>query len=393
VEITWDPAAPDEAIGALLEHCGGVRRVALAVDLPWLFTKRVHLPAVSLEARREILRLEPDRFFPVRAEEIVPAVRAEDDLVFAARGAQLAGWIGVIERIAPVELVEPGPAALARALDRSGVKDATVVLDEGEDGIGLLELAGGRLATARRLFRDRAALTAAFVGRDAAVVFLSPWTDERAKILADEIPGLSLRPLPAGTPVPAPFFAAYGAALGISQAPAPNETLAAPELWRRIRMRQWRERALAGAACAIAGLILVASLGAWRGRSTRALDAGLEALRAQAAPVLALQTELETLGQRAQAIRTIDASRPDPLRVLLALSQHLPAGAFLRGVHTSDNDWQIDGYAPNAARVIAALGGVPGITNVHFLAATNRAQVGADQLESFALAFRFVPAP
>ncbi len=103
--------------------------------------------------------------------------------------------------------------------------------------------------------------------------------------------------------------------------------------------------------------------------------------------------ELETLGQRAQAIRTIDASRPDPLRVLLALSQHLPAGAFLRGVHTSDNDWQIDGYAPNAARVIAALGGVPGITKVHFLAATNRAQVGAEQLESFALAFRFVPAP
>ena len=85
VEIAWDRESPDEAVQALGQHLGAARRIAVAVDLPLLLTKRVKLPALPAAERRRILRLEPERFFAVRADEIVPAVRADEDLVFAAR--------------------------------------------------------------------------------------------------------------------------------------------------------------------------------------------------------------------------------------------------------------------------------------------------------------------
>src|SRR5205823_12405420 len=84
VEIEWDPDSPDEAVGTLAEHLGAVRRIAVAVDLPLLFIKRVKLPALPAAERRNILRLEPERFFAVRSEDLVSAVR-DDDLVFAVK--------------------------------------------------------------------------------------------------------------------------------------------------------------------------------------------------------------------------------------------------------------------------------------------------------------------
>jgi hypothetical protein len=77
----------------------------------------------------------------------------------------------------------------------------------------------------------------------------------------------------------------------------------------------------------------------------------------------------------------------------LALSRQLPAGAYLRGLRFAGADWQLEGYAPNAAQLIAGLGAAPGFKDVHFLSATNRAQIGDRTYESFALAFRYGPAP
>ena len=65
----------------------------------------------------------------------------------------------------------------------------------------------------------------------------------------------------------------------------------------------------------------------------------------------------------------------------------------MRGLRGSGTDWQLDGYAPNAARVLAKLGAGPEFRDVHFLSAMNRAQIGNQSYESFALAFRYVPAP
>src|SRR2546422_356363 len=93
-------------------------------------------------------------------------------------------------------------------------------------------------------------------------------------------------------------------------------------------------------------------------------------LRERAAPALALQAQLETMAQQAEAIRQIEAERPEPLRVLLALSRQLPPGAYVRGIRASGAEWQVDGYAPHAARLIAGLGAAPGFKEVHFLAAS-----------------------
>ena len=140
-------------------------------------------------------------------------------------------------------------------------------------------------------------------------------------------------------------------------------------------------------------MFALSSLDASRVRATRELGAGLEALRQRAAPALALQNELEALEREARAIRLIESERVDPLRVLLALSQQLPAGAYLRGLRLSGGAGQIDGYAPNASRLVAQLGGVPEFRDVHFLSATNRVAVGDRTYETFTLAFRYAAAP
>ncbi len=268
------------------------------------------------------------------------------------------------------------------------------LFDGRTDGIGLVEIRGGRVARARRLFGDVAgAATALAIDPGPGTIYLSPWSEDRARALAALLPSASLQPLPAVSSVTGPFLPAYGAALALDAPPDFARTLVSPELGRGIRTRHRREVGLAVAACAVALLFALTSIDAWRARATRELDAGLEALRGRAAPALALQARLETVARQAQAIRAIDAERADPLRVLLALSRELPPGAFVRGLRGSGTDWQLDGYAPNAARVLAKLGAGPEFRDVHFLSAMNRAQIGNQSYESFALAFRYVPAP
>src|SRR2546421_10484135 len=98
VEVECDPDNPVEAVEALRQHLGPAHRIAVALDLPLLFIKQVKLPPLSETEKRNILRLEPERFFAVRAEEMVPAVRSDDGLVFAAREVPLAEWIAEIGR-------------------------------------------------------------------------------------------------------------------------------------------------------------------------------------------------------------------------------------------------------------------------------------------------------
>jgi Tfp pilus assembly protein PilN len=389
-DINWDQDAPDDGVLALRE-LGAVRRIAVAVDLPLLFTKRVKLPALPAAERRNILRLEPERFFPVRSEDVIPAIR-HGDLVFGAKAARLAAWITALERIAPVDIIEPAPVALGRALARAAIEDAVVVCDRRADGIGVIELAGGTVTAARRLFGELGSAAPLVPGPQGIPrYYLTPWDDQRSRVLGALLG--ALQPLPAVADVADPFVAAYGAALGLDVEPDFAATLVAPELARRIRGRHRREIGLAATACAMALIFALASVEARRARATRELDAALATLRTRAAPALALQAEIEALTRRADGIRQIEAERADPLQVLQALSRRLPSGAFVRGIHGTGAEWQVDGYAPSAARVIAALGAAPQFRDVHFLSAMNRAQFGTELYESFALAFRFVPAP
>jgi Tfp pilus assembly protein PilN len=394
-EVECDLEHPAEAVEALRQHLGPAHRIAVALDLPLLFIKQVKLPPLSETEKRNILRLEPERFFAVRAEEMVPAVRSDDGLVFAAREAPLAEWIAALQELGPVDVIEPGPVALARALAHAKLTSAVVLLDGQRDGVGVVEIREGRVTRARRVFGtlDDAAAALRQNGGAPGTVYLTPWSEDRVHVLGAVLPEAVVQPLPAVADVAGPFLSAYGAALAIGTKPTLAQTLVSPELGVRITARWWRELALAVAAAVAALVFAFSSADAWRARATRELEASLQSLRQRAAPALALQSQLEALGRESQAIRQIQRERPDPLGVLLALSKQLPAGAYLRGMRWSGAEWQIDGYAPNASRLVAQLGAAPEFKEVRFLSATTRAALGDRTYESFALAFRYAAAP
>ena len=395
VEVECDPDNPVEAVEALRQHLGPARRIAVAIDLPLLFIKQVKLPPLSEPEKRNILRLEPERFFPVRAEELVPAVRGDDNLVFAAKEAALATWVAALEQLGPVDVVEPGPLALARALAHAQLTDAVVLLDGQADGIGVVEIREGRVTRARRVFGtlDDAAAALLENGGGSGPIYLTPWNEDRVRVLGTLLPEAFVQPLPTVADVVGPFLPAYGAALGIGTKPNIPETLISPEFGARITVRWRRELGLAVAAAAAALVFALASADAWRARVTRGLEASLQSLQQRAAPALTLQNRLQALAREAQAIRQTERQRPDPLGVLLVLSKQLPAGAYLRGIRWSGAEWQIDGYAPNASRLVAQLGAAPEFKEVRFLSATTRGALGDRTYESFALAFRYAPAP
>jgi Tfp pilus assembly protein PilN len=395
VEVECDPTNPAEAVEALRQHLGPARRIAVAIDVPLLFMKRVKLPPLGESEKRNILRLEPERFFPVRAEEIVPAVRGDDDFVFAAKETPLATWVAALEELGPVDMVEPGPLALARALAQVQLMGAVVLLDGQADGIGVVEIREGRVTRARRVFGalDDAAAVLLENGGAAGTIYLTPWNEDRVRALGALLPEAMVQPLPTVADVVGPFLPAFGAALGIGTKPNFARTLVSPELGARITARWWRQLGLAVAVGVAALVFAVASADAWRARATRELEASLQSLKQRAAPTLSLQNQLQALDREAQAIRQVEQNRPDPLGVLLALSKQLPAGAYLRGMRWSGTEWQIDGYAPNTSRLMAQLGAAPEFKEVRFLSATTRGALGDRNYESFALAFRYAPAP
>src|SRR3989442_3144997 len=282
VEIEWDRENPEEALHSLRQHLGAARRIAVAVDLPLLCAKRVQLPALPAAERRNILRLEPERFFAIRGEEVVPAVGgwggADNDLVFAVREGPLAGWVAALERIAPVELVEPVPAALSRVLARGHVTDAVTLFDAGADGIGLVEIRGGHVAAARRLFGDLAAAAAALAGDRGAgpgTIYGSPWREDRVRPLAALLTAATLQPLPAVADVAAPFLPAYGAALAIGAKPDFARTLVSLDLERTIRGRHRRAVGLAAALVGGGPVCARVARAGWGAPAARGLSAAL----------------------------------------------------------------------------------------------------------------------
>jgi Tfp pilus assembly protein PilN len=393
LEAQWDPEHPAEGVRTLRESLGRARHVAVAVRLPLLLAKRVKLPPLAPVERWKVLRLEPQRFFPVRLEELVVAV-GRTDFVFAASETSVASWAHALEALGPVDVVEPGPIALARALDSGGISDGIAVLDDAERGVGVIDIRRGAVDGARRLYGSltEAASTLATSGLCATQpIYVAPWDDERARAFAMHLPERTVAPLPDVRDVPASFLSAYGAALGVGR--DLDGTLLPDALGARVVARRRRERLVAVLVCAASIIFALTSLADSRARAVRDIDSRVQTLKADAAPVLTLQKELTTQRQRANAVARIETERPDPLNVLLALSTHLPAGAHLRSVSLSGANWQIDGYAPQAAEVTQALGSAPAFRDVHVLSATNRARIGDRTYESFSVAFRFVPAP
>lgn len=395
-ETAWDPERPEEAVQVLRDSLGPAAHIAVAIALPLLLVKRVKLPPVPAADRAAILQLEPQRFFPVRLEDLVASVRDEDDLVFASREAPLIQWLTALQALGRIYRVEPSPMALARGLAERRVSDAVVLLD-GSDrkaGVGVVEIRAGRVTNVRRLYGDLSEAETTLRGNGEPPpnsVVVIPWDESRAGALAALLPSTTVEPLAAVGDVPPQFLTAYGAALGTDR---PLVGALMPDQLRTgIKRRRRRELWLAGGALLAAAIFALMSLLVWRGRSARQIETEIGALSGRAAAALSLQTELETLSRQARGIGRMAAERADPLAVLLALSSRLPPGAYLRSMRAAGGEWQIDGYAKQAAQLIQVLGAAPEFRGVHFLSATNRVQVGDRSYESFSLAFRFVSAP
>jgi hypothetical protein len=396
VEAQWDPERPEEAVQTIRDSFGSSRHVAVAIGLPLLLVKRIQLPPVPAADRAAILQLEPQRFFAVRLEDLIATVRDEDDLVFAAREAPLTQWLAALRLLGPIHRVEPAPLALARALAEHNTRDAVVLLDGSDtgSGIGLIDIRDGRVTQVRRVYGQLADAAPALGGNGhpgPTNILVAPWNEERGRLLAARLPAATIEPLPAIGDMGAPFLSAYGAALG-TERPLVG-ALMPDQLRSEIGGRRRRSLVLAGLAAILALAFAVTSLSVRQDRSAREIESRIAALSAPAAQALALQTRLETLNRQAGAIQRVEAQRADPLALLLALSKHLPADAYLRSMRIAAGEWQIEGYATQAAQLIQVLGDVPEFRNVHFLSATNRVQVEDRSYETFSLAFRFVPAP
>ncbi|HEX6104601.1 MAG TPA: PilN domain-containing protein [Gemmatimonadales bacterium] len=390
VEVPWNPDEPAEGARLLRESLGRAAQVSVAVRLPLLFAKRVRLPPMPPAERRKALRLEPQRYFPVRLEDLVVAVR-DDDLVFAAREEAVGAWIGALEALGPVGVVEPGPVALARALGKAGVEDAVVTLEDDERGIGVVEVRAGAVTGVRRIYGGTAEAAGALAAAGDRRRFLSPWTEDRATAWSASLPGAAPGPLPAVGEVPEAYLTAYGAALRAED--GLDGTLLPDEHRHRIVTHRRRRLTLAALAAAASAAFLLASLDAWRNRAAGRLAAEVAALEERARPALELQEQIALLDRRAQGVVEVAAARPDPLEALLAVTRRLPRGAYLKSLRLAGGEWQVDGFAPRAAAVTQALGSAPELSGVRVLGATSRSRTGEGTNESFALAFRLARRP
>lgn len=389
-EQHWDPARPAEAFAALGESLGKASRIAVTVDLSFLFAKMVRLPPLSAAEKRRILTLEPERFFPVRAEDLVVAVRNEDNLVFAARSSDLGVWITELERIAPVDLVEASPVSLARALGRAAPGGATILMEEKPQGVGIADVRAGRLRGVRRMWQDSEELTAAVAaeGDLAGPVYLRPLNGNQGW---QPVPAREVADLPFVAGLASPYLAAYGAVLGLGG--DLGEAMLPLELSDRIQSRRSRAVMFSALVCALALGFAVASLDEFRSRTLRKLDADIAQVRARAEGALALERRADALSRETRAVAAMEAGRSDLIGGIAALTRLLPRDTHLQALRSTGRDWQIDGYGRESAQLVAKLEESPQFENVRFLTATSRTRIDGRPYESFSIALRLVPAP
>jgi len=392
MEIEWTGDSPSDAIAAVRERFGRASSVALAIDLDALFVKRVQLPPLPAAERRRILALEPERFFPVRGEALAVTLREDDDLVFAIPADTLEAWITATEALGPVDLVEPAPAAVARALARGGIRTASVVM-QGVDGrgTGVVAVADGRVVAARRVPGGMAGVVAALGPTPPETVFLTPWSPELEQAASAAFPGVGVTPIPA-TPSLAPGFAtAWGTALGLRD--GTELALTSEAHARRVTRRRRVRVGVAVTALLVAAVFATGALGARRGRTLAELERRVALREEDASNVLDLVAEANGLEREATTLSGLMARRGDPLEVLLAVTRVLPEDAYLRGVNGVGADWELTGYARDAAQLIPLLEQSAGFVGARFRGATSRVQVDNRDYEAFSILVRWADAP
>ena len=356
IELPWTPVRPAETVAALRQALGPTSWIALSIGLGFLHIKQVKLPPAPVAERRRMLALEPDRFFPVQDQALAVAIVNDENLAFAIDADQLERWVSAFEEWAPVEIVEPAPLSIARALGPGTTGTFGVAAGPGEQST--IELQHGGVRSARRMFANG--------DRQAAA-------------------------LPSTTAVAASHLAAYGTILGMAE--PLDAMLLTDSQSARLRARRLRRVGTAAVVCATAFVLAIWSVDRSRQRRLDRIRQEIVALTPNAREAIDLRDRLAATEREASAISQLAAQRPDPLPILAALSAQLPAGATVLNIRSNGTDWQIEGRARDAAAIVPLLDRDQRFDDVRFLSASSRFREGDRTYETFSIAFRVRSAP
>ncbi len=353
-ELPFDPELLDAAVAELEALVGDVTQISLAIGLAHLHVKQVKLPPVARDARRQMLMVEPERWFAMAAGRDV-AISLSDDgtLAHAADGQFVEASVRAFSRWAPVRRVEVAPEAVLRAFVLAGVHNACTTVDASAGEVGIVQLVKGALCSVRRIR-----------GADA------------------DMDAMALTTLPDVAPA---WIVAHGAALASDDEIA--TMLLTTGLERRFAGVQQRRLAGWSLAAIAAACTAVWSLGVSRDRMLDALDVEVSAARRESAAGQAAVQRAQTIDRELAAIATTTSGRTDALAALASLGAKLPVEAVAQRVRMVGNEWQVEGNAATASAVLAALAGEPRFDKVRFLAPSNRFRDGTEDRETFAIAF------
>lgn len=356
LHIEWDPAKAGDAAVLLREKLGALHSLSLAIDPEFLSTTRVSLPPVDVDSKRAMVLLEPDRYFPVVDHALTVQAVERSDLVFASDAARITEWVNAFEAWAPVDCVEAGPVAAARALRALGKKSGVVFLP-------------GRAAGTSVEVKD---------GVPVAVRREKPTTDDAAAGRGNDSAG-----------VPPEFLAAYGTALAAGG--SESSVLAPDSIRERIASRRSQEVLRCVAITVACIFIAFASFWLRDGATLRRQTQEIAELTSRTQRASELQTMLAASELQTATANRTRAGQIDPVAVLAILTRRLPADAYVNMIRLADGEWEIHGTARNAGALIALLDADPHLKDVRFTSATSRFEDGGRIIESFSIGFHATP--
>lgn len=352
-ELAWDRDRVDDVVAELAATAGDVSGIGIAFGLAHLHIKQVTLPPASQQLRRQMIVVEPERWFTVpQGAQTAVSLTANGELAMAADGALVDEWVRAISAWGPVRRVDAAPIAVVRALCAGGKRTTRVSIAAGADEVGMVEIADGVLRSVRRArsgdFDPPASTTIAA--------------------------GLDPR-----------FNAAYGASLDFDG--SVTEMLLTSAVERQFLSAERRRVVTWGVAAAAAIFAATWSAGVARDRALEAIGQAVSVARTQSQRATAFASSALTIDRELAAVTMTTASRANVPVTFAALGARLPAEAVAQRVRMVGTEWQVEGNARTAARVLAALAAEPSFVNVRFLAPSNRFRDGKIERETFSIAF------